>query len=168
MLAVSIANLILIVICNNYFLALCSNPSSPSNGAVTSAGNSVGDTATYTCNTGFELIGYAEATCTLSTDGNSASFMPAQPICRRKFSMVHACYIYRLLFSALCTNASSPSNGEATSAGNSVGDAATYTCNTGFELIGQAVATCTLSTNGNSASFLPAQPICRRKWSWYQ
>ena len=49
-----------------------------------------------------------------------------------------------------------------------VGDTATYTCNTGFKLIGQAVTTCTLSTNGNSASFLPAQPICRRKWSWYQ
>ena len=79
-------------------LAVCSSPSSPSNGAVTSAGNSVGDTATYTCNIGFELIGYAEATCMLSTDGNSASFMPAQPICRRKFAMVHACYIYRLLF----------------------------------------------------------------------
>ena len=67
------------------FLALCSSPSSPSKGGVISAGNSVGDTATYTCNTGFELIGQAEATCTLNTDGNSASFMPAQPICRRKF-----------------------------------------------------------------------------------
>ena len=85
MLAVSIANIIQIIICNNYFLALCSNPSGPSNGAVTSAGNSVGDTATYTCNTGFELIGQAVATCTQATDGNSASFLPTHPICRRKF-----------------------------------------------------------------------------------
>ena len=151
---------------NNFLLvlpALCSSPSSPSNGRVTSTGNSVGNTATYTCNTGFELIGYAEATCTLSMDGNSASFMPAQPICRRKFSMVHACYIYRLLFLALCTNASSPSNGEVISAGNSVGDTSTYTCNTGFELIGHAVVTCTQASDRNSATIVPAPPVCQGK-----
>ena len=64
-------------------------------------------------------------------------------------------------FSALCTNASSPSNGEVTSAGNSVGDTATYTCNIGFELIGQAVATCTQASDRNSATIVPAPPVCQ-------
>ena len=52
---------------------------------VTFTGNSVGDTATYTCNSGFELIGDAMATCTAAMDGNSASFQPAAPVCRREF-----------------------------------------------------------------------------------
>ena len=51
-------------------------------------GNSVGDTATYTCNTGFELIGQAVVTCTLATSGNSATFMPTPPVCHRKCTLV--------------------------------------------------------------------------------
>ena len=70
--------------CILFCLVLCSSPSSPSNGEVTSAGNSVGDTATYTCNTGFELIGQAVTTCTQATGGNTASFLPVQPVCHRK------------------------------------------------------------------------------------
>ena len=72
------------MVCSS-LIGVCLSPSSPSNGVVTSTGNSVGDTATYTCNTGFELIGQAVATCTQATDGNSASFSPTQPICLRKF-----------------------------------------------------------------------------------
>ena len=49
--------------------ALCSSVSSPRNGRVRSTGSSVGDTATYTCNTGFELIGQAVTTCTLGREG---------------------------------------------------------------------------------------------------
>ena len=67
-----------------FYIALCLNPSNPSNGQVTSAGNSVGDTATYTCNTGFELIGQAVATCTQASDRNSATIVPAPPVCQGK------------------------------------------------------------------------------------
>ena len=147
-------------------LALCSSPSNPSNGAVTSAGNSVGDTATYSCNTGFELIGNAVATCSLDTDGNSASFMPTPPVCRGKSGndiLLFQENNFLLVCSAMCSSPSSPSNGRVTSTGNSVGDTATYTCNTGFELIGSRVATCRQA--GNSASFSPAPPVCRRKYT---
>ena len=85
--------------------ALCSSLSSPSNGTVASTGNSVGDTATYTCNTGFELIGQTVVTCTQATDGNSASFSPAEPICLRKFHHYKwylAIKVTYPLFSALC------------------------------------------------------------------
>ena len=50
---------------------------------VTFTDTSVGDTATYTCNSGFELIGDATTTCT-QVDANSALFTPAQPFCRRE------------------------------------------------------------------------------------
>ena len=50
---------------------------------VTFTGNSAGDTATYTCDPGFELIGVATMTCTL-VDANSAVFQPGPPSCRRE------------------------------------------------------------------------------------
>ncbi len=52
---------------------------------VTFNGNSVGDMAAYTCNSGFELIENATATCTL-VDMDSAEFQPAPPSCRREFT----------------------------------------------------------------------------------
>ena len=67
-----------------YSAALCPEPVDPVNGMVTFTGNSVNDTATYTCNSGFELVGSATATCT-QVDVNSATFSPAPPVCRRKY-----------------------------------------------------------------------------------
>ena len=49
------------------------------NGMRTFIGNSVGDTATYTCDPGFVLIGIATTTCTAAADGNSAAFPPVPP-----------------------------------------------------------------------------------------
>ena len=62
--------------------ALCPDPTDLVNGMVTSTGNSVGDTATYTCNSGFELVGNATATCT-QMNMNSTVFSPI-PECRRE------------------------------------------------------------------------------------
>ena len=67
----------------SYSAALCSDSVAIDNGVVTFAGTSVGDTATYSCDPGFELIGNATTTCTL-VDANSALFTPAQPFCRRE------------------------------------------------------------------------------------
>ena len=69
-----------------YSVALCPDPVDIDNGMVTFTGNSVGDTATYTCNLGFELIGDATTTCT-QVDVNSAAFSPQPPVCRREFCM---------------------------------------------------------------------------------
>ena len=64
---------------------LCSNPVDIVNGMVTFTGNSVGDTATYTCDPGFELIGTATITCT-QVDENNAEFSSVIPLCRREYS----------------------------------------------------------------------------------
>ena len=63
--------------------ALCPDPVDPVNGMVTLTGNSVNDTATYSCDMGFELVGGATATCT-QMDVNNAAFSPGPPMCRRK------------------------------------------------------------------------------------
>ena len=68
---------------HSHSAALCPDPANIVNGVVTFTGNSVGDTATYTCNTGFELVGSATTTCT-QVDVNSAAFSPEPPICRRE------------------------------------------------------------------------------------
>ena len=65
------------------YAALCSVPTAPTNGGVTSTGISIGDTATYTCDVGFELVGTATATCTAAADGGS-SFIPLAPMCYGK------------------------------------------------------------------------------------
>ena len=73
------------------YAALCFELTAPTNGGVTSTGISIGDTATYTCDVGFELVGTATATCTAAVDGNSAGYTPAAPTCRRR------CFLHMLI-----------------------------------------------------------------------
>ena len=63
----------------SFLTALCPDLSDPANGTVTVMGTSVGDTASYTCNDGFELIGSMSVTCT--SDG---TWSDQPPMCRRK------------------------------------------------------------------------------------
>ena len=66
---------------------LCSDPVGIDNGMVTITGNSVGDIATYTCDSGFELIGDMIMTCA-QVDVNSAAFQLQElPSCRREYCM---------------------------------------------------------------------------------
>ena len=65
--------------------ALCPVPFEIGHGTFTSTGNSVGDTATYNCNTGFQLIGTATVDC-IQLNVNSAAFSPAPPECRREYN----------------------------------------------------------------------------------
>ena len=68
--------------------ALCPDPPALVNGMRTFTGNTVGDTANYTCNMGFEQIGNPTTTCTAAADGNSATFPEVPPPeCRREYSM---------------------------------------------------------------------------------
>ena len=68
----------------SFSAALCPDPDGIDNGMRTFTGNSVGDTATYTCNSGFELIGDPVTTCTL-VDDDSAEFPSVPPpSCRRE------------------------------------------------------------------------------------
>ncbi len=64
-------------------IALCDDPVAINNGMVTHNSNSVGAMATYTCDSGFEVIGNAITLCTL-VDMDSAEFQPAPPSCRRE------------------------------------------------------------------------------------
>ena len=65
---------------------MCPDPIAPVNGMVTFTGNTVDDTATYSCNTGFDLVGSATAEC-VQVGLSTAAFSPAPPVCRREYSM---------------------------------------------------------------------------------
>ena len=72
-----------ILIMNASFTVLCPELSAPANGNVTFTSRNVGDTATYTCDVGFELIGNAMRTCTL-LDPPIFDWSLSVPACRRK------------------------------------------------------------------------------------
>ena len=76
----------------------------------TFSGNSVGDTATYSCNTGFELIGDSTTMCT-QIEANSAEFpVVPPPECRREYCMNITELFACLLSCAICTKYNSPTN----------------------------------------------------------
>ena len=170
----SIASHLIYCLHHSYSAALCPDPADIVNGMVMFTGNFVGDTATYTCNSGFELIGNASTTCT-QVDVNSASFFSAAPVCRREYCAIMSittkcllpCKLYNFKHcscsAALCPDPADIVNGMMMFTGNSVGDNATYTCNSGFELIGSASTTC-MQVDVNSATFSPAAPVCRREY----
>ena len=55
-------------------------------------------------------------------------------------------------------------NGTVTFSGTLIGDMANYTCDLGFELIGNTTTMCTL-VDMDSAEFQPAPPSCRREYT---
>lgn len=57
----------------------CEDLENPENGVVVTTGLSPSDTATYTCNSGYELVGTSVRTC--GTDGE---WSDVPPTCRRK------------------------------------------------------------------------------------
>ncbi len=63
---------------------------------------------------------------------------------------------------ALCNDPVDIDNSTVTFNGTAMGDVATYTCDFGFELIGDATTTCTL-VDTDSAEFQPAPPSCSRE-----
>ena len=69
-------------------VALCPTPPDINFGTVVVTGNSIGDTATYTCDSGYELIGDAVSTCAkLPNDTSMADFQPEEPFCHRESCM---------------------------------------------------------------------------------
>ncbi|XP_064386127.1 sushi, von Willebrand factor type A, EGF and pentraxin domain-containing protein 1-like isoform X2 [Halichondria panicea] len=100
----------------------CGSLSDPSNGAVdTSSGTTFMRTATYTCNTGYTLTGSNTRTCQADTDWSGS-----EP----------ACDI------VTCPALSDPTNGMVDVPSNNFGSIATYTCNRGHNLTGDATRTC--------------------------
>ncbi|XP_035691422.1 CUB and sushi domain-containing protein 1-like [Branchiostoma floridae] len=116
---------------------LCPTLTSPTNGAV-SGSNSLGDVATFTCDSGYNLVGGSTRTCQadLSWSGSSPTCTAVQ-----------------------CPVLTAPTNG-GVSGGNSYGDVATFTCDSGYSLSGSATLTCQADTTWDGASPTCAAGLC--------
>ncbi|XP_078598028.1 sushi, von Willebrand factor type A, EGF and pentraxin domain-containing protein 1-like [Branchiostoma floridae x Branchiostoma japonicum] len=115
----------------------CPVLTAPTNGGV-SGGNSYGDVATFTCDSGYSLSGSATLTCQVDTTWNGAS-----PTCA----------------AVQCPVLTAPTNG-GVSGGNSYGDVATFTCDSGYSLSGSATLTCQADTTWDGASPTCAAGLC--------
>ncbi|XP_066265869.1 P-selectin-like [Branchiostoma lanceolatum] len=97
----------------------CSPRTAPTNGGV-SGGSSFGDEVTFTCNSGYDLTGSATTTCQAG-----GTWSNSDPTCT----------------AGQCSPRTAPTNG-GVSGGSSFGDEVTFTCDTGYELVGSATTTC--------------------------
>ena len=68
-------------------------------------------------------------------------------------------YFYSVSQAAVCPTLGNPTNGVAGLSGTSVGDTATYTCDSGYELVGLPVLTCQ-----DDGTWDNSPPICRREF----
>jgi hypothetical protein len=109
----------------------------PANGVVMTTGLSPGDTATYTCDPGYELVGTAVQTC-----GNNGEWSDVPPTCR-------------LAPPPDCPPLANPANGMVEMSGVAPGSTATYTCNAGYVVNGTDILTCS-----SEGAWEPQPPTC--------
>ncbi|KAL4239544.1 CUB and sushi domain-containing protein 3 [Mactra antiquata] len=114
----------------------CATLTNPANGAVTAPGTPVtGDIATYTCNTGYQLIGSSSSTC-----GADGLWDTSAPTC----SLID------------CGGLGNPTNGLVDiSSGTTYGQVATYSCNSGYVVNGASSRTC-----GSGGTWSSSPPTC--------
>ncbi|CAI7994708.1 P-selectin [Geodia barretti] len=118
-------------------LVQCPDLSSPMSGSLLISGTGAGvyqETATYACETGFNLVGMSMRVC--QSDG---TWSGSDPTCQM----------------VMCPTLNDPDNGNLNLSGNSLGDTAVYTCNTGYNLMGESILTC-----GADSQWSGNPPVC--------
>lgn len=104
------------------------------NGRITATGRRVGSTATHVCFDGFVLVGNSVRTC-LNTGVWSGEKPSCQPV--------------------ECPNLPAPSYGSVHLTGTTLDNIAIYTCDSGFQLVGEAVRRCLTSGQWSGQA-----PVC--------
>ncbi|XP_078664132.1 P-selectin-like [Branchiostoma floridae x Branchiostoma belcheri] len=112
----------------------CPLLTAPANGAVTGT-NFYQDVATFTCDSGYNLVGNPTITCQADT-----TWSGAVPTCTRKE----------------CPLLAAPTNGAVTGS-NFYQDVATFTCDSGYDLVGSSSLTCQAD-----ATWSGTAPTCTR------
>ena len=134
---------------------LCPSLDGPNNGSVSVSSTSFGGRALYSCKYGYRLSGSSYRFCLLSGEWSGI-----QPTCISKHHKVYLILYIIGLFSGNCGYLSSPRHGRVSVTTRDVGDRVTYTCNSGFRLIGSSTRTCL-----SDGSWSGSQPICSRMYT---
>ena len=120
----------------------CGSLDDPINGRVTTTGTTLSNTATYTCNTGYTRSGGQTRTCQASGDWSGS-----EPVCNREYDHQYQIQIYFCCLAVNCGSLTDPINGAVdTTSGTTFMMTATYTCNTGYTLVGAVTRTCQANT----------------------
>ena len=128
----------------------CGSLTDPANGQVShTSGTTFGQTATYNCNTGYNLVGDSTRTCQAVGVWSGSA-----PTCVGMFysavsTIKEICevnYMYKIMFLSTvvdCGSLTDPANGQVDlTSGTTFGQTATYSCNTGYNLVGDSTRTC--------------------------
>ena len=146
---------------NNIFLLStaidCSALSDPANGQVSTNGTTFGETATYSCNPGYNLVGDSTRTC-----GATGNWSGSEPTCERmlllsNMPIKYVNNVFLLSTVVDCDTLSDPANGQVSTSGTTFGETATYSCNTGYNLVGDSTRTCQATGNWSGS-----EPTCER------
>jgi CUB/sushi domain-containing protein len=117
----------------------CAVPTAPANGSVSAPTLTVGSTATFSCNAGFNLTGSSSETCQ-----SNGTWSGSTPTCVPRD----------------CGAPSSPPNGSVAAPTTTTGSAATYSCNAGYALSGSATRTCQTDGTWSGAAPTCVVPSC--------
>ncbi|XP_065189559.1 P-selectin-like [Sycon ciliatum] len=99
----------------------CSTVAGPTNGMVFLTGYTVGATASFMCSHGYTLIGFSSATC-----NHGGVWSSPTPNCDR----------------VMCPNVNAPANGAVSTGDTEVFTVRRFTCDTGFNLVGNPATVC--------------------------
>ncbi|XP_060580368.1 sushi, von Willebrand factor type A, EGF and pentraxin domain-containing protein 1-like [Ruditapes philippinarum] len=102
-------------------IADCGILNDPANGAVTLSGTSFGDYVTYVCDAGHQITGSPSRLCQ-----ETAEWSGSQPSCKIRD----------------CGTLTAPAGGNVTLSGTKYGNVATFTCNTGYNVVGLSTLVC--------------------------
>ena len=112
----------------------------------------VNSTATYSCNDGYNLVGDTTRTCL-----TSGSWSGVEPACiGNSFHTQEIDNLRQLFFAVVnCDGLTDPENGTVTLPGTTFNSTATYSCNDGYNLVGDTTRTCLAS-----GSWSDTAPTC--------
>ena len=137
----------------------CGNLTNPANGQVDlTSGTTFEQIATYSCNTGYNLVGDSTRTCQ-TTENWSGSAPTCQSMLLFSSANYQAICMYVSLLSIVvdCGALSDPTNGQVNTTGTTFEQTATYSCNTGYTLVGDSTRTCQTTEKWSGSA-----PMCER------
>ena len=154
---------------------LCMGPAAPLNGHTTLSSQllGVGTTATYSCDPGYVLVGETTRTCEDVNGNVIGTWNGTMPTCEgRNFTPIFATRITYANHAVIirCQPLTQPSNGGVTISSGTHGvtlgrgATATYSCDTGYGLVGQATRTCVVTNGGTTGTWSGSQPTCQGEW----
>lgn len=128
----------------------CGPLSPPINGDIRVTITTFASSARYSCSAGFNLVGLEFRVCQVN-----GRWTGKAPTCRGKRIASHWSNVLSPLVNQ-CSVLPKPLNGIVAITGTSFGSMAMYTCNRGFELVGEDKRVC-----NNDASWTGKEPLCK-------